>query len=497
MSSTPSQTLSFQDLGRHKDERDCWIAVHSKIYDITNYLDSHPGGSSIILRYAGRDATAAYDEIHAPGIIEETLPSECYKGLLDQAEVVVLPPEQKQDIKTIEKTTGQSTSTETYTKPELFKLISTQDFEDVARNTLTPKAWAFYSSAATDLVTHHWNSNIYRRIMLRPRVMRNVANVETRRSILGCPSSAPFFVSPAAMARLAHPDGELALARGCASEGLIQVISNNASYPLASVLSAGITNQPFFFQLYVNADRAKTAQLLHKARELGVRAIFVTVDAHVPGKREADERIAADNVSSAISGAVASNDKKGGGMGRLMGQYIDKTLSWEDIPWIRETSGLPVVVKGIQSAADARTAVACGVQGIMLSNHGGRALDTAQPALLTLLELHRICPEIFQRCEVYVDGGVTRGTDILKALSLGATAVGIGRPFLYSLCYGQEGVEHLSQILKDELETSMRLAGITDVEQAGPGLVNTRDVDYLVPSSEEHDWIKWRPKARM
>ena len=138
-----------------------------------------------------------------------------------------LPSDQKEDIKTIEETTGQSTSTETYTKPELFKLISTQDFEDVARNTLTPKAWAFYSSAATDLVTHHWNSNMYRRIMLRPRVMRNVAQVATRRSILGCPSSAPFFISPAAMARLAHPDGELALARGCASEGLIQVVSKS------------------------------------------------------------------------------------------------------------------------------------------------------------------------------------------------------------------------------------------------------------------------------
>ena len=133
----------------------------------------------------------------------------------------------------------------------------------------------------------------------------------------------------------------------------------------------------------------------------------------------------------------------------------------------------------------------------MLSNHGGRSLDTTQPSILTLLELHRICPEIFQYLEVYIDGGITRGTDILKALCLGATAVGIGRPYLYSLCYGQEGVEHLSQIFKDELETSMRLAGITDVEQAHPGLLNTSDVDYLVPTGEEHSWIKWRPKAKM
>jgi len=300
MSTTNVSTLSLKDLSQHNIAQDCWIAIHSKIYEVTDFLPSHPGGSSIILKYAGKDSTAAYDEVHAPGILEESLPPSAYKGLLDQSSVVILPQDQKEDINAIEKTRGQSISTEKYTKPDLFKLISTQDFEDVARNTLTKKAWAFYSSAATDLVTHHANSNFFRRIMLRPRVMRNVAECDTRCSILGCESSAPFFVSPAAMARLAHPDGELAIARGGASEGIIQCISNNASYPLASIIGAGAASQPFFFQLYVNSDRAKTTQLLQKARKLGVRAIFVTVDAHVPGKREADERIAAANVASAI-----------------------------------------------------------------------------------------------------------------------------------------------------------------------------------------------------
>lgn len=176
------------------------------------------------MKYAGKDATAQYDEVHAPGILEGSLPPEACKGQLDQTEVVILPPEQKADIKKIETTRGQSISTENYTKPDLYKLVSLHDFEEVAQMTLTKKAWAFYSSAATDLITHNANSNLYRRIMLRPRVMRNVAEVQTRCSILGVPSSAPFFVSPAAMARLAHPDGELGLARGCASEGLIQCV---------------------------------------------------------------------------------------------------------------------------------------------------------------------------------------------------------------------------------------------------------------------------------
>ena len=191
-------------------------------------------------------------------------------------------------------------------------------------------------------------------------------------------------------------------------------------------------------------------------------------------------------------------------MGRLMGSYVDKGLTWDDLPWIHKTSGgLPLVLKGIQNATDARHALNYhdndhgGVRALFLSNHGGRSLDTTQPAILTLLELHRTCPEVFDKFEIYVDGGITRGTDILKALCLGATAVGLGRPFLYSLCYGMEGVEHLSQILRDELETSMRLVGITDVDQACPGLVNTKALDGLVEGGEGHEWITWKPKARM
>lgn len=172
----------------------------------------------------------------------------------------------------------------------------------------------------------------------------------------------------------------------------------------------------------------------------------MTVDAPVPGKREADERAAqAIQIRSAISGGESSKDKKGSGLGRLMAQYIDKALTWDDLEWIRETSGLPIVLKGVQTADDARMAVKYGVDAIMLSNHGGRSLDGSQAAILVLLELRKQCPEVFEHLEVYVDGGFERGSDILKAICLGATAVGIGRPYLYSLVYGQEGVEHLTQ----------------------------------------------------
>jgi L-lactate dehydrogenase (cytochrome) len=259
--------------------------------------------------------------------------------------------------------------------PSLYSLIAAHDFEEVAKRHFTAKAWAFYSSAATDLVTHHANKSVLRRVMIRPRVLRDVKEVSIKRKILGHDSSAPFFISPAAMARLAHKDGELALARGAAKEGILQCISSNSSYPLGAIVEAGADGQTFFLQLYVNSDRKKTAELLRKAASLGIKGVFVTVDAPVPGKREADERIAAEAVASAISGAVASNDKKGGGMGRLMAAYVDKSLIWDDIRWIKEVSGLPIVLKGVQSAADTMLAVKYGASGVMLSNHGGRSLD--------------------------------------------------------------------------------------------------------------------------
>ncbi|KAL4875206.1 FMN-dependent dehydrogenase-domain-containing protein [Aspergillus karnatakaensis] len=459
--------ISHGELQKHATPEDCWIVVHSRIYDVTAFLDEHPGGSAIILKYAGNDASKAYDDVHAPSMIHKTLGNDQFKGVIDPTA----------ELSSVDNLSEASTLADPDEIPPLEQLIAVHDFEEVARKKYTEKTFAFYSSAATDLVSHHANLESYKQIMLRPRVLRNVKEVEISRKILGYSSSAPFFVSPTAMMKLAHADGELAVARGCAEEDIIHIISNNASYPLAEIVAEGKPGQTFFLQLYVNSERWKTQELLQEAARLGVRAIFVTVDAPIPGKREADERIAAGNLVSGMSGAVAKNDKKGGGLGRVMAKYIDSTLDWNDLAWIKQVSGLPVILKGVQTGADARLAIEYGADAIMLSNHGGRSLDTVQPAIITLLELHKTCPEIFGRMEIFIDGGIRRGTDILKAIALGATAVGVGRPYLYSLAYGQQGVEHLTQILKDELVSAMKLAGITHIDQAHPGMVNTANVD--------------------
>lgn len=225
---------------------------------------------------------------------------------------------------------------------------------------------------------------------------------------------------------------------------IIVQVSNNSSYTLDQLREAA-PSANFFFQLYVNRDRTKSAALLRQcSANPNVRAIFVTVDAAWPGKREADERVKADeNLSVPMAPARAKNDKKGGGLGRVMAGFIDPGLTWDDLVWVRKHTHLPVCLKGVMSADDAILAMQAGLDGILLSNHGGRNLDTSPPSIVTLLELHKRCPEIFDKMEIYVDSGIRRGTDILKAICLGATAVGMGRSMLFATNYGQEGVEHL------------------------------------------------------
>ncbi|RDW57091.1 FMN-dependent alpha-hydroxy acid dehydrogenase [Aspergillus mulundensis] len=481
--------ISTQEISSHKTPDDCWIVVDNQVWDVTGFLDTHPGGPTIILKYAGRDATRAYSEVHTSGLLKAELAPDQYKGKLDES--------------TIDENWHKQPASENpeavwgNDKPPLETLINSHDFEHVASRTASKKTWAFYSSAATDLITRDANKSCFNRIWFRPRVLKNVRSVDTKSKILGVDSSIPLFVSPAAMAKLIHQDGECAIARACESRGIMQGVSNNSSYTIEELRDAA-PDASFFFQLYVNREREKSAALLRKcSANPNIKAIFVTVDAAWPGKREADERVKADEgLSVPMAPSQAKNDSKGGGLGRVMASFIDPGLTWEDLVWVRKHTHLPVCLKGIMSADDAILAMEAGLDGILLSNHGGRNLDTSPPSIITLLELHKRCPEIFDRMEIYVDSGIRRGTDILKAICLGATAVGMGRSMLFATNYGQAGVEHLIDILRDELETAMRNTGITSLDEAGPHLVHTGDVDHLVPRSPLHPYARKIARGR-
>ena len=341
------------------------------------------------------------------------------------------------------------------------------------------------------------NNRIYRQILLRPRIFIDCIKCDTRTTILGHKVNVPFFVSPAAMARLGNPAGEHGIAKACATYNALQIISNNASQTAEQVLEGAGPDQMFGWQLYVQTERKKSEDQLQRLKKMPqIKFVCLTLDAPVPGKREHDERnknVGANlPVRSAVQEGSASTTspdpqaasapgpaKKGGAsvaLALFAGTASD--LTWKTtLPWLKKHTDLPIVLKGIQTHEDAYLASlhAPQVKGIILSNHGGRAVDTAPPAIHTLLEIRKYCPEVLSRVEVYVDGGIKRGTDIVKALALGARAVGLGRAPLFGLgAGGQEGVERVLEILKAETETAMRLLGVESVDQLGPQHVSNR-----------------------
>ncbi|KAF2766415.1 hypothetical protein EJ03DRAFT_278165 [Teratosphaeria nubilosa] len=479
---TEAKLISVEEISQHNTPEDCWIVVDGKIWDITDFAPEHPGGGEIIWKHAGRDASTSYSSIHAPSVLLLNLDASKLKGTVDKRTITddwqKPPPTATTELKLHE-------------KPPLDTIINAQDFEDVAQRTVSKKTWAFYSSASTDCITRDKNREYFSRIWFRPRLLRSVGTVSTRSQILGHDVGLPIFVSPAAMAKMIHPDGEKGIARGCLNDRVPQCVSTNASFPISEVVSSvpSTTNRPFFFQLYVNKDRSQSEAMLRHVASLGINTVIVTIDGPVQGKREADERVKADeSLSTPMSGQKARNDRRGGGIGRIMGNYIDPNFSWDGFAWLRKHWNGKIVVKGVQTWQDAKRCADEGIDGVLLSNHGGRNLDSSPPVIMTLLECQMNCPEIFGKLEVLVDGGIRRGGDVLKCLCLGATAVGFGRPLLYALNYGEEGVRHFVDIVKQELEIAMALVGITDLAQCDARYVNTAELDSLVARGEKHPY---------
>ncbi len=256
----------------------------------------------------------------------------------------------------------------------------------------------------------------------------------------------PVWIAPMGVAKVAGPEGEAALGAGAAASGIIHCLSTVSSLAVEEVLASASTN-PWFFQLYVDKQRQKSEALLKKlAGQPQIKALFVTADLPVISKREADERLQGNvTLSSYVGGKKPPVNKKGGGLARMGSRFVDSSLNWDDIAWLKRHTSLPIVVKGIQSVADARKVLELGCAGIVVSNHGGRALDCAPSTVMVLLELRRDCPDVLEKMEVFVDGGIRRGSDVLKALCLGARGVGVGRPFQCAVSYGREGVEQAAE----------------------------------------------------
>ena len=335
------------------------------------------------------------------------------------------------------------------------------DFERLAESRLEPGAFGYYAGGAGDERALAGNVAAWERLRLRPRVLVDVSAVTTETTVLGTSVSMPLLVAPTAIQRLAHPDGEEGMARAAAAAGTLMCLSTLATATPEQVAAAAPV-APRWFQLYVFRDRGVTRAFVDQAVEHGYGAIVLTVDAPRLGRRERDLRTGF-RVPEEIT--VPSMAALGGWEGatplELLGA-IDPSLTWTDLDELRSLSSLPLVLKGIQTAEDAELACEHGVDAIVVSNHGGRQLDAVAPTAELLPE---VVEAVAGRIEVYVDGGIRRGSDVVKALALGARAVLAGRAPLWGLaCDGEAGATRVLQLLRDEIENELALCGCTSPE---------------------------------
>ncbi|KAK7064116.1 FMN-dependent dehydrogenase-domain-containing protein [Favolaschia claudopus] len=465
---------SLDQVALHDKSSDCWVIINNNVYDVTEFLNEHPGGSKIILKYAGRDATAAYEPIHPPDALDKNLPKSRHLGALSASAAQSVANAQKNQKKTKDAIRVEQAMQQ---RPPLVRILSLVDMEEVARKVLSHKAESYYSSAADDHITMTENARAFSRFFFLPRVMRPVGKCDASTTILGFKVSIPVFASGAALAKLGHPLGEINISKGAAATGIIQMVSSNASASYAEIIQAVPSSQPLFFQLYKHAEDSIAEKRVREVERLGYKAIFLTVDAVVPGHREKDikspwvtEDLERGTPTVYVEGEGAGQADNAFGTAGALVVNDDRDMTWEKtIPWLRRITKLPLVLKGIQCVEDAVLAAEAGVDGILLSNHGGRQLEYSLPPLEVLYRLRKQRPDVFDKLEVYIDGGVQRGTDVLKALCLGATAVGLGRGFLYAQsAYGEAGVVKIVKILEREIVTAMRGLGASSISDLKP-----------------------------
>ncbi|HXN99518.1 MAG TPA: alpha-hydroxy acid oxidase [Candidatus Acidoferrales bacterium] len=340
--------------------------------------------------------------------------------------------------------------------------ICLADFEPLAKAKMPAMAWEYVAGGAGDEITTRWNQEAYQRIRLKPRVLVDVSKLDTRVTLFGQEHAFPILLAPTAAQKMMHANGELATARGAGAAGTAMVLSCFSGTSLEDV--AEVAKTPLWFQLYVQPDHGFTRTVVQRAEAAGYRALCLTVDTPILGARNRETRAAVKQPPTPnLKGfkGVGGKDRLHTGSLEIFSGVLDAALSWKDVEWLRSVSKIPLVLKGVMNPDDADIAAKSGVAGIIVSNHGGRNLDTL-PA--TIDALPHVADKVAGRIPVFVDGGIRRGTDILKALALGANAVFIGRPYLYGLgAAGEAGVTQVINILQREFQIAMALTGRTTV----------------------------------
>ncbi|NXW41491.1 HAOX2 oxidase, partial [Nyctiprogne leucopyga] len=341
-------------------------------------------------------------------------------------------------------------------------MVCLSDFEAYAKKYLPKIAWDFFAAGADDCSTRDENILAYKRIHFRPRMLRDVSMMDIRTKLLGTEISFPVGIAPTGFHQLAWPDGEKSTARAARAMNTCYIASTYSTCTLEEI-SAAAPGGFQWFQLYIHRNRAVSQSLVQRAEALGFQGLVLTADLPYTGKRRDDIRngfrlpphMKLKNLEGAFEVCKMS--------------LLDPSVTWNDIYWLRSLTHLPIIIKGILTKEDAELAVRHGVQGIIVSNHGGRQLDGGPATIDALVE---VVEAVQGRVEIYLDGGIRKGSDVLKALALGARCVFIGRPALWGLAYkGEEGLQDVLRILQDEFRLSMALAGCASVSEIGRHLV--------------------------
>ena len=336
-------------------------------------------------------------------------------------------------------------------------ILSLPEFEERARQCMTPMAYEYVASGAAEEHTVRWNREAFDRIRLRPRVLRDVAAVDVRVTLFGREHAFPILLAPTAYHRVLHPGGEIATARGAAAAGITWIVSVGTTTPLQEIAAAA--SSPLWFQLYFQSDRAFTRDLVQQVEASGCEVLCLTVDSPIIGPRNRQARAGFTLPAEVTTPHLYD-------IGQRKQAVMDPrrvTATWQDVEWLRGFTTLPLVLKGILDGEDANRAIQAGAAGVIVSNHGGRNLDTAVAAIDALPE---VVEHVGGRVPVLVDGGIRRGTDVIKSLALGAGAVLIGRPYCYGLSVaGSEGVRRVVEILRAELEAAMMLMGVARLSE--------------------------------
>ncbi|MER7787078.1 alpha-hydroxy acid oxidase [Streptomyces sp. NPDC097640] len=361
-------------------------------------------------------------------------------------------------------------------------LTTVQDFETAARTRLDPVHADFIAGGAGDEITVRANEEAFRRLRLLPRVLRGSAVRELDTTVLGSRTRMPVLLSPTAFHKLVDEEGEVATARAAAATGTIMIVSMASTVAVEDIAEAGRGAResgdpaPWWFQLYIQPDLEFTEVLVRRATDAGCTALVVTVDSPVRGAHGRDLRNGFLDLPAGLRCENMADPRQGG---RVRPIAMSPEISWEHLGWLRRTTSLPILIKGALHPEDARLAVRHGADGLLLSNHGGRQLDTV-PATVELLP--EIAAAVAGRIPIVLDGGVRRGTDVVKALALGASAVGIGRPVMWALAEGGEkGVRRLLELLREELDQALALCGASGVQDLTPALVRApRTLDGVV-----------------